>query len=219
MLLREKIPFLLLLACSILLLSGCTSDIDSEADLKDALTADEDSNLAVRTISGSVTGAIDTVQTPLVDLNIKRSEIPEHLQSLSGNPYDLPSPLQCKVMSKELADLDVLLGPDMQKNEDGEAEDKGHYGYVEDGASMLQSSAIGFVTSKASIIPFRGIVRKITGAEKHSKALALAYQSGKLRRAYLKGLSSALKCDKKTKKAKKKTKSQKEITLSANTAK
>jgi len=206
MMLRDKIPLLLLIVCSVLLLSACSSDIDSEDDLKDALTADDDANLAVRTLSGSVKGALDTAQTPLVDLNIKRSEIPEHLQLLSGSPYDVPAPLQCKVMHKELAELDVLLGPDMQKDADGEAVDKGHYGYVEDGASMLQSSAIGFVTSKASIIPFRGIVRKITGAEKHSKALALAYQSGKLRRAYLKGLSSALKCDKKTKTAKKKAK-------------
>jgi len=187
---RSK-TFGLLLFCSLLLLSACSDPATSDA------TKDSDGNLAERTISGSFKGAFDAVQTPLVDLNIKKDEIPEALQKISGNPYEPPSPLQCKTMRSELVALDTVLGPDMQK---GSAKAKGIFDkdmdYTEEGASMIQSEAISFVAGKASIIPFRGIVRQITGAAKHSKEVATAYESGKLRRAYLKGLTSAMKCDK-----------------------
>lgn len=180
-------PLLLLGACS-----GTTSDIAATEDT-------EEGSLAMQTISGSVKGALEAVQSPLVDLNIKRSEIPESLQHITGRPYATPERLQCKVMKEEIEALDSALGPDMSSGEIKNSLTDDKTDYVKEGASMLQSEAIGFVAGKASIIPFRGIVRQVTGAAKHSKEVARAYESGKLRRAYLKGLSTALKCDQPTK--------------------
>lgn len=170
-------------------LTACSSGVDEAVS---GITAED--NLAVETISGSVKGAMEAVKSPLVDLNITNTEIPTHLQLISGDPYSMPKPLQCKVVKEELAQLDTLLGSDM----DNQTAAEDDIDYVEEGASMLQSGAVGFVANKVSIIPFRGIVRRITGAARHEKEYARAYETGKLRRAYLKGWNSALKCDKNT---------------------
>ena len=52
-----------------------------------------------------------------------------------------------------------------------------------------RDGVMGMIHSHTSFLPFRGIIRKITGAESHQKKLATAYEAGKLRRAYLKGLA------------------------------
>lgn len=185
------------LALAALSLSACSGGVDESVS---GISADD--NLATRTISGSFKGALDAIKSPFVDLNLTRDEIPEKLATISGSPYTLPSPLQCKVVRTELSELDTLLGADMGAAGTPTGEEE--FDLVEEGADMLQSEAIGFVAGKASFIPFRGVVRNITGASKHAKLYGQAYETGKLRRAYLKGLSSALKCDKKTSVAKSK---------------
>jgi hypothetical protein len=45
------------------------------------------------------------------------------------------------------------------------------------------------------LIPMRGWVRKLSGAEKHDKLVQSAMASGAIRRAYLKGLGEARGCD------------------------
>lgn len=162
------------------------------------------------TVTGTVEGAWEAVQMPFEDLNLKRQEIPEKLQWVSDHPYTLPPQMLCKDIRKEIAELDILLGPDVctQDNPTGEASisapqtanpfictpdapfgmvsRKGEY--IEQGAGMAKNRVVGIVSDKVNIIPFRGIVRKITGAEKHAKEVEKAYQAGKLRRAFLKGL-------------------------------
>ena len=44
-------------------------------------------------------------------------------------------------------------------------------------------------------IPFRGWVRKLTGAERHDSFVQAAIIAGGVRRAYLKGLGEARGCD------------------------
>jgi hypothetical protein len=43
-------------------------------------------------------------------------------------------------------------------------------------------------------VPFRGWVRKLSGAERYSKEVAAAIAAGTVRRAYLKGLGEAKGC-------------------------
>jgi hypothetical protein len=173
------------LAVTIVSLAACSTGVE------ETISGVGGDNLATQTIAGSVGGALEAVKSPFIDLNFTRDEIPPKLQTISGSPYELPSPLQCKVVKAELAELDMLLGSDMQIASKEEEID-----YMHEGADALQSGAIGFVTGKVSIIPFRGVVRRITGAAQHAKEYSRAYESGKLRRAYLKGWNSALKCDK-----------------------
>ena len=46
----------------------------------------------------------------------------------------------------------------------------------------------------ADVIPFRGWVRRLTGAERYSREVAAAIAAGTIRRAYLKGLGAAAGC-------------------------
>lgn len=148
------------------------------------------------TVSSTVEGAWNTVQTPFEDLNIKRQPIPEALQQIADNPYALPAPLRCKDIDDEIAGLDTLLGPDVCTPGDPTGTAVSHKGeYVEKGAALAQNQVVGIVSNKVNIIPFRGVVRQVTGAERHAREVERAYQAGRLRRAFLKGISVS-KCPK-----------------------
>jgi len=59
-----------------------------------------------------------------------------------------------------------------------------------------EKGAYGLMAGAAEgVIPFRGWVRKLTGAERHDKLVANAIGAGRVRRAYLKGLGEARGCN------------------------
>jgi hypothetical protein len=59
-----------------------------------------------------------------------------------------------------------------------------------------KEEALNAIAGLASdVIPFRGWVRKITGAERHDKTIQQSIAAGAVRRAYLKGLGEARGCD------------------------
>jgi hypothetical protein len=194
---RRGYVFIVTLSAA-LALSGCSG---ANPDATTEGEGDYSETLAGKTVTSTFEGAFEAVQSPLVDLNIKRETIPQALQDIAGNPYVLDDKPKCSQLAGDVAALDAMLGPDMQKNKRTKLASEGSLtdaasvsSYTQEGASMLQNEAIGFVAGKASIIPFRGLVRRITGASDHAKEVALAYESGKLRRAYLKGMMSAMKC-------------------------
>jgi hypothetical protein len=64
------------------------------------------------------------------------------------------------------------------------------------GKRMAGSAAFGAMASAAQdLIPMRGWVRKLSGAEKHDSLVQHAMASGAIRRAYLKGLGEARGCE------------------------
>jgi hypothetical protein len=64
------------------------------------------------------------------------------------------------------------------------------------GRKAAGGAALGAVASAAQdMIPMRGWVRKLTGAERHDRLVQSAVASGAVRRAYLKGLGEARGCD------------------------
>lgn len=149
------------------------------------------------TVVGTGKDAFSALQTPLEDLNLKRDPIPKMLEICATNPYAMPLPPQCATIPTELTELNRLLGPDMEPEPLPwlpKPKKIAIRPYVSQGVSMAQDQAVGIVRSKVDIIPFRGMVRRVTGAEKHAKKVARAYEAGKLRRAFLKGLLSAYGC-------------------------
>ena len=61
--------------------------------------------------------------------------------------------------------------------------------------SQGKGAALGAVAGLASdVIPFRGWVRKLTGAERHDSLVQAAITAGGVRRAYLKGLGESRGC-------------------------
>ena len=175
--------YVLILAIASFTLSGCGSDENSK-----------------KAASGAQ-NVFDAATGPLEDLNIKQKEIPPLLQALLENPYSMPKPMKCKTIKTEMAQLDELLGasPTSQKrspNSGGimnasldNVEMPTSDEIVDAGADMAHDGIMGFIRSQTNILPFRSIIRAISGADQHEKDVALAFQVGQLRRAYLKGLA------------------------------
>lgn len=132
----------------------------------------------------------EAVAAPLVDLNLLRTKIPPVLIEARKSPYQLPANSSCDVLTSEIHTLDEALGSDLDAPKpDGDPT------LFERGTEEAEDAAIGAIKSAAvGWIPYRGWVRKLTGAEKHSKEVASAIAAGIVRRAYLKGLGQAQGC-------------------------
>lgn len=115
---------------------------------------------------------------PLHDLNLVRGEAPQALVRAAEAPYRATR--DCADISAELAELDGLLGPDIDATQ------------VKGGAADF----VGAVVSSAAGLPFRGVVRRLTGAHQRDEAVAAAILGAAVRRGYLKGERAALDCDK-----------------------
>jgi len=126
---------------------------------------------------------------PLDDLNLRRETIPPVLISARDNPYDTRNLERCSDMAREVGHLDAALGPDL----DEPAPPPGsRAARVTDAASDL---ALGAVRDLATdFIPGRSWIRRLTGAEQHSRAVQDAIQAGRMRRAFIKGTGMQRNC-------------------------
>jgi hypothetical protein len=131
-------------------------------------------------------------ETPLRDLNLLRTKIPDVLLAAMADPYERPpKKAKCSDLVNLIAPLDEALGADLDvppTNDDA----------LERGRLLEQGrgAAYGALSGVASdAIPFRGWVRKLTGAERHDKFVQAAIDAGAVRRAYLKGLGEAKGCN------------------------
>ncbi|MCA8897815.1 MAG: hypothetical protein R3C00_04240 [Hyphomonas sp.] len=133
-------------------------------------------------------GLPEAAMSPLEDLNLKREPIPKVLSDIES-PYDLPGDLSCADIAHHLAELDAVLGPDWDTpNPDDRLR-------TEKLADAASAAALDTVSSGASsIIPFRSLVRRATGAYAYQKKYNQAFSVGAQRRAYLKGLGLAKDC-------------------------
>lgn len=131
----------------------------------------------------SVQGA---ATAPLRDLNVVRAKIPEVLIQALADPYARPPrSFKCAALIAMVRPLDEALGPDIDVVLPGDENlmDRG------------KSTALGVAADFASdAIPFRGWVRKLSGAEAHDKLVQSAIIAGNVRRAYLKGLGESKGC-------------------------
>ena len=117
--------------------------------------------------------ATEVAKTPLRDLNIDGRDIPEVLQRAALAPYSTKGMARCNALVTEIAALDTELGADYDIADD-------------EGKQRISQGRIG-QSVVGSILPFRGIVREVTGAAGNDRALRAAYTAGMARRAFLKG--------------------------------
>jgi hypothetical protein len=120
---------------------------------------------------------------PLQDLNVVRAEIPPPLLAAQKAPYALPADRSCAAIADEVRALDAVLGADL----DTRATDRNPSLIERGAADALRNTAEG-------VIPFRGWVRRLTGAERYSREVAAAIAAGTVRRAYLKGFGQSAGC-------------------------
>lgn len=117
-------------------------------------------------------------------MNIVRTKIPRILLEAMDDPYQRPARADCRTLIALVQPLDAALGEDIDRNPPQENED-----LMDRGRKAAGDAALGAIASTAQdLIPLRGWVRKLTGAERHDKLVQSAIASGAVRRAYLKGL-------------------------------
>ena len=164
----------LLLAPALLSLGACvTAPADGSDQIQTSAAAKRE----------SVQGA---VSAPLRDVNLLQTKIPPVLLEAIADPYERPNPATCGELVKLILPLNDALGADL----DRPAVDE------DDVMSRGKDVALGAVASFASdVIPFRGWVRKLSGAERHDNLVQAAITAGGVRRAYLKGLGEAKGCE------------------------
>ena len=116
-------------------------------------------------------------------LGIAGRETPSALKAVAAAPYALATPPDCLVIARELAELDRLLGPDV------DALTKADQG---DDLGQTVGRAIGGAVR--GVIPYRWAIRWMTQANRMDRELAAAILAGTARRGFLKGVSRSLSC-------------------------
>ena len=169
----------------ILCLSGCAS---RDKPARDSDLAGNIGEAAGSTVSQTGEGFADAALSPLEDLNLKRREIPPLLAAMES-PYHVPADLTCEELDRMIAELEGVLGPDWDAPKPDERLKTEVLG------DEAAQAALGAVESGVTgWIPFRGLIRKATGAESHEKKYNRAYKIGAQRRTYLKGYGLAKGC-------------------------
>jgi len=124
--------------------------------------------------------------TPLSDLNVVRADIPEVLRAAAAAPYAQPADVSCPALTASIHALDEVLGPDL----DAPAGKSGT-GLLDRG----EDAATGALQRTAEgVVPFRGWIRKLSGAERYARQVNAAITAGGVRRGFLRGLAVAKNC-------------------------
>jgi hypothetical protein len=132
-----------------------------------------------RPMTDNTVTATDVAATPIDDLNLRKKNVPEVLIAAQDAPYSLRGIRTCAQLSRAITGLNAVLGDDIDV-----AQAKGR----KISPGLLVKSAIG------SFIPFEGVIKEISGANAHERAVQSAIYAGSVRRAFLKGVGQARGC-------------------------
>ena len=192
---RQLIGFTITLAC----LSNCSGQTPDKLPGQDHV---------VKFSETTASKSFKTATSPLDDFGLRQDEIPAPLLTALKNPYAGSPKMNCVQAREEIAALNEVLGPDMEAentdkplsplmvNADGVSLDTDAINIDPEkiwnaGEDFAQDAVVGFVKAQTSFLPFRSVIRQVTGANAHTKKIARAQEAGKLRRAYLKGMMQA----------------------------
>lgn len=176
---NQRSLFLLASLCLIAACQSTKTETESEAS-KPSMTE--------RAVEQSSDGFGEAATAPLEDLNLKRDKIPELLKQIK-NPYEIDPDMSCEEIAEAVTALDGVLGRDFDvPPPDKKSLDE----RAADGASTAFLDAVA--SGASGLIPYRGIVREITGANSHQRKVLKAYDRGSHRRTFLKGIGLMKAC-------------------------
>jgi hypothetical protein len=156
---------------------------------QNSASASDETGATERAIQQSQDGFSKAAMTPLEDVNLIRDEIPEPFKAIR-NPYKVDPEISCDAIAAEVTILDGELGRDW----DIPPPDKrGLSDRAADGASTAFLDAVA--SSAGGLIPFRGVVRTVSGANSHATKVRKAYERGSHRRTFLKAIGMMKGCD------------------------
>ena len=145
--------------------------------LASAARADDDKEQ--KPVTDNTVTATDVAKTPLADLNLSKDPIPQILLDAEKDPYTTAGLRKCAQYSAAIGELDKVLGADF------------------DVATPEQRRLTAGSVAQAvvgALIPFRGVIREVSGAAKHEADFRQAILAGMMRRGFLKGVGLKLGC-------------------------
>ncbi|MDR6533213.1 hypothetical protein J2800_003975 [Caulobacter rhizosphaerae] len=119
---------------------------------------------------------------PARDVGVMKRQIPPILITAQEDPYSLKGLKTCKQLAAEVTNLNEVLGPDYVVGNE----------LKENRAGKLAEA--GGKTVINTIIPFRSIVRELTGAAPADRRMNAAVDAGLARRGFLRGVHAKQKC-------------------------
>jgi hypothetical protein len=146
------------------------------AQTNDSAPQDQGRMKSVRDSAGRI------VSQPARDVGAAKTTIPPALIAASADPYGMKGLGTCKQIATAFHSMTDVLGPDFKAGETKK----------ENKAGKLAQA--GGQTVVNSLIPFRGLVREVTGAAPAQRRLNRALDAGYARRGFLRGLYTARKC-------------------------
>lgn len=151
----------------------------NEAEPKQDKENKENKGSAVSSV-GESAGRI--ASQPVRDVGVAKTKFPPPLVEANENPYHLKGIRTCKQVAAAHLALSDVLGPDLTAGQVAK----------ENRAGKLAEA--GGQTVVNSLIPFRGLVREISGAAPAQRRLNRAIDSGYARRGFLRGIHQARGC-------------------------
>lgn len=128
-------------------------------------------------------GLARAAEAPLNDFNLMQDPIPEVLLRAQAQPYAPPLDLSCLALGSEIHQLNLALGPDLDYLPPIDDENLWEQGW--EASAQLGNNFM--LDTTESLVPFRGWVRRLSGAKRYARKLNQAVSAGIVRRAYLKG--------------------------------
>lgn len=119
---------------------------------------------------------------PARDVGAQKVEIPAAVQLAAAAPYSLSGLRTCARLGRAIFALNEVLGPDYA----------GVVTVRENRAGKLAEA--GGKTVVNAFIPFRGLVREVSGAAPAERRLDAAIKAAIARRGFLRGVATARKC-------------------------
>jgi len=119
---------------------------------------------------------------PARDVGVAKTGIPPVLQDAWDAPYGMKGIKTCRDISAAFHALTDVIGPDFKA---GEVKKENRAGKL---------AEAGGKTIVNSLIPFRGLVREVSGAAPAQRRLEHAVAAGYARRGFLRGMHQVRKC-------------------------
>lgn len=124
----------------------------------------------------------DIATQPAQDINVRKKAIPAVLVQAAEDPYSTAGARTCPQIASAVANLTAVLGQDFDSKEEKARPNRGK-----------QAASVGKAVVQ-SLIPFRGVIREISGAAGEQRRYEAAVDAGIARRGFLRGTARAKGC-------------------------
>lgn len=121
----------------------------------------------------------DIAEQPAKDVGAVKTRIPPVLQKAAASPYSLSGLSRCTQLADAFDELGEALGPDFVQGVDRRKSRK---------VKVTGDTVAGL------IVPFRGLVREVSGAASAQRELNAAVDAGFARRGFLRGVYQTRGC-------------------------